>query len=358
MNSVVHDSGTKYLYAEDFSGCGWNARSLYAYEALDTSRHVERLASQHDFVGLSETRETAERKATLDHHLNDEYKYFSSYIDQYKGGVGLVVNQRFLQQFSRYEWQVVVVGRIGCLELSGKKGSFHIFVVYLDPESKQAQIQQIRSLGTRLDTRVHSIIVGDFNFADNDCDRYIKLTGNGASSNDRDVSQAWAANISANGVAEWRQPEYTCETGIAFSRIDRVYSSLHGVFNMTDQITCSILGRQANLSDHWPLSFRMRSDHRKGSAGIPDWIANQSSCGEEVFAEFQHRCCGQKMDAFTALGCFKEASQSASRYIRKTCRESPAVSIDEKISACMGFLRAIRCDDTKAARISSKSMLV
>lgn len=317
---------------------------------MDTIQHVERLASQHDFVALSETRETLERKATLDHHLSGEYEYFSSYMDQYKGGVGLVVKKQFLRKFITIDWQVVVTGRIGCLVLSGKKGTLHIFVVYLDPESKLEQIQQIKMLGARLDARVHSLIVGDFNFVENECDRYIKATGSGAAGNDREVSKAWSANISANGVAEWPQPEYTCETGIAFSRIDRVYSSLHGVFNMTDHITCSILGRQANLSDHWPISFQLRRGHGKGSASIPDWVVNHPDFGEEVFAEFQYCCSGQKLDAFTALSCFKEASQSASRYIRKTCRSSPAVSIDEKISACVGFLRALRCDDLEAAR--------
>ena len=349
MNSPLHATGTTFPFTERFTGCGWNCRSLYAYEKLNTIRHVEKIAAQHDFACLFETRETLVRKANLDHHLQAEHMYYSSFIDQYKGGVGLVVKRSFLQNFAQSEWEVITRGRIGRLKMSGEKGSLHIYVVYLDPDCHKQKIESIKALGAKLDPRAHSLIIGDFNFVESDCDRFLKSTGAWSGNNDQEVAKAWASNISSKGIAEWAQPEFTCETGLVFSRIDRVYSSLHAVHNLTDRITCSILDKVPDLSDHWPISFGLRPAVSNESTQIPTWVLNHPNFGAEVFAEFQFNATRSSMDSFTGLRCFKDSVRSASRYIKKICKEHPASSIDEKISASMGFLRALKCGDAKAA---------
>ena len=73
----------------------FNCQSLYAYDSIDTIEAVEQLSSKYEFTILSETRETMERKATLDHRFLCQHEYFSTYIDQFKGGVGILVKKVF-----------------------------------------------------------------------------------------------------------------------------------------------------------------------------------------------------------------------------------------------------------------------
>ena len=153
-----------------------------------------KLASAHDFLALFETRETEERKATANQHLH-EFKYFSSYIDQYKGGVGLLVWERFLKLFHDFDpdrdWQSLATERIGRLRLHGSHGALHIFVVYLDPSDRKSQTEHIRTLAESLDPRVHSLIVGDFNFVQEQHDRYLKSSGVYSADNDEPVAKEW-----------------------------------------------------------------------------------------------------------------------------------------------------------------------
>jgi hypothetical protein len=145
MNSPLHVTGTTFPFTERFTGCGWNCRSLYACEELHTIHHAERLSAQLDFVALFETVETMERKATLEHHLQAEHAYYSSFTDQYKGGVGLVIKHSFLQNFTHHEWQVIATGRVGRLALSGNKGTLHIYVVYFYPIATNKKLSVLKS---------------------------------------------------------------------------------------------------------------------------------------------------------------------------------------------------------------------
>ena len=124
--------------------------------------------------GLGETRDTLERKAGLDHHIFSNCVYLSSFIDRYKGGVGLLVKHDFLKNFwcinEEKDFQVISAGRIIRLVLRGATGSLHIYVVYLDPSAAHLQIADIKLLGKSLDRRAHSIILGDFNFVEADSD--------------------------------------------------------------------------------------------------------------------------------------------------------------------------------------------
>ena len=339
-----------FPFTDSFTGCGWNCRSLYAYDELDTIHHLGELTAQHDFVGVSETRETLERKTTLGHHLQTNHKYYTSYIDQYKSGIGLVVKRSFLQNFTGHEWHVIVKGRLAVLELTGLKGSLHIFTIYLDPSSKQKKQDVIKALGSRLDGRVHSLIIGDFNFVHNQHDRYSKAEGTWSNIDDQAVAKVWREHITARGIEEWQQPEFTCETGLVFSRIDRVYSSLHAIHNLADLIYCAVLSRRSQLSDHWPISFGLRHGGKGNRSSIPSWVVNHPLFGEEVFAEYQYRVQGRTMDALSALHCFKEAAKTACKYIRGVSREHPATTIEERISASMGFMRALKCGDAVSAQ--------
>ena len=67
-----------FPYHGEFSGVGFNCQSLYAYEKLDTLKYVAEIAGNHDFNGLSETRETSERKAAHEKYFQNGFQYFSN----------------------------------------------------------------------------------------------------------------------------------------------------------------------------------------------------------------------------------------------------------------------------------------
>ena len=99
MNSLVQDSNSavrdvvagcstetsKFPFAGVFTGVAYNCQSLYAYEKTDTINAVARIAALNDFTLLSETRETQERKATLDHRLLASHMYFLHLLMPTKG---------------------------------------------------------------------------------------------------------------------------------------------------------------------------------------------------------------------------------------------------------------------------------
>ena len=76
-NSQLHaPNGYNFPFAGQFQGGAFNCQSSYAYEKIDTINAVARIAQPLDFTILSETWETVERKATLDHRLISDHHYF------------------------------------------------------------------------------------------------------------------------------------------------------------------------------------------------------------------------------------------------------------------------------------------
>jgi hypothetical protein len=102
-NSHVH--ACSFPFAGRFRGAGWNTQSLFAYGQEDTQRYTLDLATKHDFIALSETRGTVERSASLEWEQHAEYDYFFSDLDQYKGGIGLLLKRSFLRRFRPIERQ-------------------------------------------------------------------------------------------------------------------------------------------------------------------------------------------------------------------------------------------------------------
>ena len=104
-------------------------------------------------------------------------KLFSSGINQYKGGVAVIIRAQFLQKFGgERKWKVFVQGRLARLELNGAQGSFHIYAVYFDSESAGERDKQIKKLEQVFVHGVHNLIMGDFNFVTSDKDRIAKST--------------------------------------------------------------------------------------------------------------------------------------------------------------------------------------
>ena len=270
---------SSFPFIDSLQGACYNCQSLFAHGRGDTQRFVLHLLHQLDFIGLTETRSTPERLTTLDPRFHTDCLYLESSIDQFKGGIGLLLKRSFLEQFEEVvvnrDWVVLVEGRIGRLSLCGPRGCLELFIVYLDPSSAANQISSIKLLGTYIKSCVHTLILGDFNFVHCKTDRLLKATNTWSLGDDKAVDRAWVEHISSRGIKEWAQESHTCETGIAFSRIDRVYSSLHPAHGVHGRISCQVQQRLPDLSTHWPLFFSLRTVSSDSSfQKIPSWIYN------------------------------------------------------------------------------------
>ena len=101
------------------------------------------LALIHDFLILTETRETATQRQLMLDSIPDGYAYFSSGIGARKGGIGLII---FLKTFQMHKWTVAMEGRVASLLLDGPQGSLNIFAVYLDPAPTAGQCNGTKAL--------------------------------------------------------------------------------------------------------------------------------------------------------------------------------------------------------------------
>ena len=216
-------------YSGDLDGVSWNCRSLWANENGDTIKFIEQLLSVHDFVILHETRENAERLAFLKQTLPKGISIFSSGISQAKGGIAILVKDEFLKRFTSHHWDKLEEGRIGRLRLHGRQGQLHIYAVYLDPNSNQAQATLVNLLPAALQEDAHNLIGGDFNFTMGYGDRICKDTAQTGGDNAKDKARQrqWKAAMIGKHLQEFEQYNYTCENSHGWSRIDRFYTSIH-----------------------------------------------------------------------------------------------------------------------------------
>ena len=355
---ATHAGNTSVIfpYSGEFRGTAYNTQSLYAYEIADTINAVARIAQPADFTIVSETRETAERKASLDHRLLSDHTYFSSYLDAHKGGVGILIKKAFLDKFPFTDldncWKVLVRGRIGRLCLAGPKGWFHIYAVYFDPSDKRSQKQGVAALSEHWDSRVHSLVAGDFNFVECEQDRYIKSSGAWSIGEDKAVAKDWHQFCTKTGIKEWEQPHFTCETGIVLSRIDRIYSNLHVINAVVANTFASVLERDSVISAHRPLIFGLRAGGRGRANLFPDWVTDHADFVLEVNAEYEHFLAQQTrgVSGFQRLDGLRGAMRKGAKYVKYKSKKTKPQTTDHKISATVAFLRAAALGDLQTAR--------
>ena len=331
----------------------FNCQSLYAYDSIDTIEAVEQLSSKYEFTILSETRETMERKATLDHRLLRQHEYFSTYIDQFKGGVGILVKKEFMKKFPNTDlktcWKIIVPGRVGRLELLGPQGSLQIFAIYFDPSSQSLQKSHIEAIDKVIDNRFHVILAGDFNFVEHQTDRFVKQTESWSFGADKTVNTRWQSFLSRHAIKEWAQPHFTCETGIVLSRIDRIYSNLHLAHRLLDVSYAVVLDRDPSISCHRPLSFGIRSGKAARPNVFPDWIVQHPEFLKEVEAEYLYRLGDGATSGFERLAILKTALVESAKLLRKIATHERPTSTDDRIGLCVAFLRAVQLGSFKLA---------
>ena len=341
----------------------WNCRSLWAQGSTETIHFMLELVRAHGITVLTETRESKERLAFLRGMLPNDVSMYSSRLDQYKGGVAVIVQSRFLQSFAaKPKWKVFSKGRLARLEFSGAAGRLHVYAIYLSPDSPEERDAQIMQLASILDRTVHNMIAGDFNFVSNDCDRMSKVDGESRSNAaDNRNAMTWQRMLHEGGLQEFQQSEFTCENSYGWSKIDRIYTNLHVADLCSMQCSCNLLMHPRHLSDHRPVSVSIAFNKRRNKQKtIPRWATEHPKFMEELTDEFLAKCedfkryHGFAPQAFDKLQLLKKSAHRVYSFIRRMCNAQVAETVEHKLAVGMAFLRAVRLQDFEKAKALQK----
>ena len=218
-------------------------------------KFVQDLIRDVDFLGLQETHCTSGRIAAF--RGFEGTSAFWSHLSRSRAGIGLIVQTRFLELFTSWQWEEDQAGRLAVLQLRGPSGGMDIWVCYFSANSREEREESIRKISRKISAaeQVMSFIFGDFNFTEHECDRFQKQSGQWSGQTNKPETRLWRDLCGRGGFAEWAQEHMTCDTGIVQSRIDRAYCNQHLAEQLNKHLSCVALPWVSGLSAHRPLRF-------------------------------------------------------------------------------------------------------
>ena len=257
-------------YNGHYSGCFWTAQALFAIDpALQNhkQRHADHLVSTRDFLGLAETHGSA--GTILGARGRSGHKEFWSHGPSSAAGIGLITSDTFLRKSNpcaEGDWEGLVDGRLGRLRLEGTAGRLDIYVVYMPSGNDNGARQERAHIAGMLGRQVVpqrdrlSIIMGDLNFVTEREDRITTSTGRASTVSDERETEWFQEHVwSPHGFHELRQPHFTYTSGLAMSRLDRIYSNHFLCDQLDRQYSCSTLPKGNGLSDRCAVAFGRRA---------------------------------------------------------------------------------------------------
>ena len=238
---------------------------------------------------------------------------------------------------------------MGRIQLRGPEGALDIYVAYFptgsDAGPERRRIIQTLSEHMEQQQEVLSLIMGDFNFAARPKDRWCKeqaqWTG-GRDSQDADLFEELLCK--RYNMKEIQQPAFTCDTPLARSRIDRVYSNHHTSDQLDRSYGCNVLA-WTSLSQHRPISFSRIASKRSASSAAdrcpnespnhPDWTRRVTMRYDEQLAK----------DALSdnpvrRLVLLKRAMRAVALTMQRENKLARAEESDDQLGWTMSFIRA------------------
>ena len=308
------------------------------------------------FVGLQETHST-QGGVDAATHLSRTLAFWS-HGTSHQAGVGLVLRDDFLKQFNQCDtetdWEEVVPGRVAILHLRGPTGSLDIVIAYLHTgAARHERAQAIRMLSARLQPQESAltILMGDFNFVVDEKDRWNKQTAVWSGAPDLEEAREFQqVLLTPHGFNELLQPLATCDTALARSRLDRVYSNHHTSDQLDRSYACSALSWNT-LSAHRPVAFsRTKPKHDDTKNPIipaeairhPDWARRVALCFQEVL-----RGDTRAENPVRQLVAIKRAMHDVSHALSKEIQQNAAVENEDKLGWTMSFVRAAEAVNLK-----------
>ena len=195
------------------------------------------------------------------------------------------------------------------------------------------------------------------NFVLNEADRIVKESAM-ARLNDEDKAcvETWRSTVSPHGLQEVMQPSLTCENSWGWSRIDRIYTSLHTADIANSAIQGYVLPYPRHMSDHHPVAFSIKARHKQTQySSIPTWTIKHPRFQKETQKEFEYLCKehvisqGSEPTAWTKINLLKQAGRNASSFIKEKCQQEIAATTVHKLATTLAFMRAIREGDMQYA---------
>ena len=349
------------VYQGDLKICTWNAQGLFTARldrARDKSLFLLRLAASADVLVVQEAHCCRCYSAWADEQLaNTHITLWSSLDNSPVGGLGFIISRRFFDSnFTTWKMEKLQDGRIAALRMSGSSGTLQVYNVHLDHSTTANRVAQLHLLA---DHRAHSepahfVFAGDWNFVVEPGDR--AAPGKGQEQDIPDPEADLWERLFPN-VHEVYQVEPTRKGGDGgqWSRLDRVYSSLHFADLMSMQVGANIIQLPdftTPLSDHFPVFASIQNSPRLHRSPfprrIPDWIFRDPNWSKAVESMAADRRILDMHDPWLGLQLIKDIFHDAAELVLNSASTSVSGAVQFRLGKTMGALKAIRTLDKPA----------
>ena len=248
-------------------------------------------------------------------------------------------------------WEEVEQGRVCVLRLRGPSGALDIFVIYHHTgnsvEAKQAREGARALLASRIrpQREALSVLMGDFNYVPDKRDRFSKEAGNGPCDHEV-LEEDRFCRVIGNpfGFSELHQEEFTHDSALGRSRLDRVYTN-HFITDQLDRrIGCVALSWVPWLSAHRPVAFFRQKPSFQTSAWykLPTAPIKHPNWPRRVALRFNELRRQDELDdqPLRRLLLAKQAIAEVTRKVQLETKEALAESCDDRLGWTMRFIRA------------------
>ena len=217
-----------------------------------------------------------------------------------RGGLIIILKAAFLAQFDAGVCKELVPGRALSVHLQGKQGNLCIFGTYAtsgaDAESNKAREHTWTTIGNQLQPpdKVFSVLAGDFNFVENNSDRFDVANREFTGKRDKCEADLFRKLILTKGMCEIHQPTHTWRHGKfgsvtnSTAKLDRCYTSFPAGWTHTHEIFCDALPYLME-SDHHPVRFGIRANNKPETVGanIPIWVTKEEEWPDLVRSYYE-----------------------------------------------------------------------
>lgn len=215
----------------------------------------------------------------------------------------------------------------------------------MDPSDVPTRISQIKHLSQHQLLGAACYILGDFNFVHKDKDRVLLPSATNPTlrwgSADREESEAWYQGLPS--FVELWQPDYTFNRSTRSTRLDRCYTNLTHADRLAFRITSLALhlphkDEGPPVSDHRPLSVRIRLPSKAPINKIPRWITEHYDFARKALeiyylSEFQ-----DSANPYLRLQALNDAIKAAAGHVR-TLPPELATTIPARLGSALTLYR-------------------
>ena len=334
----------------------WNARALFCYDPLQLHRKLDfvcGLSAGADAIMIQEAHSNAEKATILEDRLRDTHDFWwcNALDDATLGGVGFIVKRLFLARFRHVTPVTIIPARAMLLELRGDEGALNLCCIHVDPALNTAGKKQFLDNVRRaipVNDGVHSILCGDFNYDSDVHDRMDCEHGHycGSPGPVQAKFDQLFGDLAELDTQDFTHRNMRDDAVVAFSRIDRVYTSLHPALCQEIAFAAGVVhpvkSPRFDLSDHVPIRFAMTPTPLTGRNTMPPWITRHPLWQSELQASLNELGPLPEEDHNLKIKMTKVAMRMTVKKVIEISQHHRARNADEELWWLVRALRAIR----------------